>query len=308
MNPENLVIVRAGKNSLHSRWIDDTGNEPPDFDLLVAAYHKDAVKEDSEHVKYRFVPGSKVHGWNTVLNEHADLVNSYQQVALIDDDIEANASTLNKCFAVGKAHDLSIWQPSLSHDSFATYGASLQNERFLLRHTNYVEMMCPFFNISTLERISRLFSLGYESGIDLVWCSVAREMGGKCAIVDACAVTHTKPVGAQKQLNGFVDRDYEDDIYRCLDLFDMKWPSWVAESAIDRAHNTRVEGIALKLNAIRPLFKFYLAPRGNRLGRLKVSFDHLRHQVMRRPYYGTNVTKKTSQLKMLERTPRISSF
>jgi hypothetical protein len=299
MKQDNLVIVRAGKHSLHPAWIDGTGNERPDFDLLVAAYDEDAMKEDVEHVKYRHIPGSKVSGWNTVLNEYAGLVDTYRRIALIDDDIESDTRTLNRCFAIGKAHDLSLWQPSLSHDSFATYGASLQNERFLLRHVNCIEMMCPFFTIRTLRKMSPLFSLGLESGIDLVWCSAVREMGGKCAIVDACAVTHTKPVGGQKQLNGFVDRHYEDDIHSCLELFDMKWPSWVAESAIDKARNTEIGGITLKLSSINPLLKFYLAPRGNRVDRLKASFDHFRHQALRRPYYGANVMKKTSRLKIL---------
>jgi hypothetical protein len=291
LKPSNLVVVRAGKHSLHPTWIDSAGHEAPDFDLLVAAYHEDAMKEDARHATHRFIPGTKVRGWNTVLNDCSDLLHAYQRVALIDDDIRTNAATLNQCFAVGTEHNLSLWQPSLSHDSFATYAASLQNERFLLRHVNCIEMMCPFFKVSTLKKLSRLFTLGFESGIDLVWCSAVREMGGKCAIVDACAVTHTKPVGREKQLNGFVDRTYEDDIHSCLELFNMKWPAWVAESALDKAH-TKIDGIALKLSSIAPLLKFYQAPGGNRLDRLKASFDHLRHQALRPPYYGTNVVRR----------------
>jgi len=297
MKADNLVIVRAGKHSLHPGWTNGAADALPAFDLLVAAYDRAAMKADSARVKYRFVPGSKVRGWDTVLNEHADLTTQYARVALIDDDIETDVGTLNRCFALGDAYDLSLWQPSLSHGSFATYGASLQNGRFLLRHVNCIEMMCPFFKVSALKRISPLFSLGFESGIDLVWCSMVREMGGKCAIVDACAVTHTKPVGSQKQLNGFVEKNYEDDIYHCLELFEMKWPSWVAESAIDRTRNTTIDGIGLKLNAMRPLLTFYRAPKGNRFGRLKASLEHLRHQALRAPYYGANVTKRANQLK-----------
>ncbi|WP_322015097.1 hypothetical protein [Paraburkholderia sp. J12] len=300
MKPDNLVIVRAGKNSLHPGWMEDRGNESPDFDLLVAAYDKEAMKDDTARIQYRFVPGSKVQGWNTVLREYGDLVSGYTRIALIDDDIDADTSTLNRCFAVGKAHDLSLWQPSLSHASFVTYGASLQNERFLLRHVNFVEMMCPFFKVSTLLQISPLFSLGFESGIDLIWCSIVRELGGTCAIVDACAVTHTEPVGGRKQLNGFVDKDYEDDIYRCLELFGMKWPSWVTEAGIDRTRNAKLDGVSLKFNSLRPLLKFYLAPRGSRLGRLKASFTHFRHQALRTPYYGADVLKRTNQLGMLD--------
>jgi len=300
MKSDNLVIVRAGKDSLHPGWMEQGGVRPA-FDLLVAAYHKDAVSEDAPGIRYRLIPGSKVRGWNAVLREQADLVRRYQHVALIDDDIEADAATLNRCFAVGKAHDLSLWQPSLTHDSFATYGASLQNDRFLLRHVNCIEMMCPFFKVATLTHIAELFSLGYESGIDLVWCSLVRELGGKCAIVDACAVRHTKPVGEQKQLNGFIGKTYEDDIRECLNLFGMEWPSWVAESAIDKSDHTKIDGFNLKFNTMRPLLSFLRAPKGNRLDRLKASFDHVRHQALRQPYYGIDIKKRIDRLKIMAR-------
>jgi len=297
MKPNNLVVVRAGKHSLHRTWIDDRAHAPQ-FDLLVAAYDEAAMQNDAGNTRYRLIPGTKVRGWHSVLTECSDVLNTYHRVALIDDDIRADTATLNRCFALGKTHDLSLWQPSLTHDSFATYAASLQNGRFLLRHVNCIEMMCPFFTTATLRKLSRFFRLGLESGIDLVWCSAVREMGGKCAIIDACAVTHTKPVGGQKQLNGFVDKEYEDDIYRCLELFNMKWPSWVAESAIDKVRNARIAGLPLKLSSISPLLKFYLAPRGNRLDRLKSSFDHMRHQALREPYYGTNVMQTSRRLNL----------
>ncbi|MFM0094532.1 hypothetical protein PQQ87_02890 [Paraburkholderia nemoris] len=297
MSSDNLIIVRAGKNSLHSKWLENKDNEAIDFDLLVAAYHKDALKDDTSHIKHIFIPGSKVRGWDIVLSEHFEFIKTYQRIAFIDDDINSDVETLNRCFAFGRDHDLSIWQPSLTHDSFATYGASLQNEIFLLRHVNYVEMMCPFFKLSTLQKISPLFSLGFESGIDLIWCSIARETGGKCAIIDACAVAHTRSVGSQKQLNGFIDKNYEDDIFKCLKLFDMKWPSWVAEMAIDKSGNAKHVGIPLKLSCTRPLLKFYRAPKGNRLSRLKASLDHFRHQVFRQPYYGEDISEKIRKLK-----------
>lgn len=292
MRPDNLIIVRAGKNSLHPKWIAHGENEPVDFDLLVAAYHEDAMGEDTEHVKHVLVRGSKVHGWNVLLTEYSHLVSGYERIALIDDDIDADAQTLNRCFAFGREHDLSIWQPSLSHDSFATYGACLQNKNFLLRHVNHIEMMCPFFKASTLKKIAPLFSLGFESGIDLVWCSIARDMGGKCAVIDACSVTHTKPIGGQKHLNGFIGKSYEDDIARVLELVDMKWPSWVAEMAIGKRGRTKYTGLALKLSPSWSLLKFHLAPKGTRLLRLRVLLDHFRHQLFRPSYYGVGISEK----------------
>lgn len=81
----NLIVVRAGKDSRHPTWI---LNEKPQLDLFVAAFHEAALRPDREQIIYRHIPGSKVAGWNVVLDKYSAIIDNYKQVALIDDDID----------------------------------------------------------------------------------------------------------------------------------------------------------------------------------------------------------------------------
>lgn len=286
---KNLIIVRAGPSSLHANWLEGGGAI---FDVLVAAYHPDAMAEDTERVRHEFIPGAKVAGWNAVFGAHPELLDRYDRIALIDDDVDATAATFNACFKIGERYDLHIWQPALSPDSYITYAASLQNPHFVLRFCNYVEMMCPFFQSRLLKKVAPLFAMGFESGIDLIWCSIANESGGLCAVIDGCQVRHTRPVGRAKDLNGFVNRRYETDIYACLERFGMRWPSWVVTGAISRNDKFIGSNVLLSLSAASALSTLPAAPPGTRRYRTKAALDYLRHQATRPPYFGVDVTAR----------------
>ena len=296
----NLIIVRAGPGSLHANWLEGGG---PVFDVLVAAYHPDAMAEDTERVRHKFLPGAKVAGWNAVLSDNPELLDQYDRIAFIDDDVDATTSTINKCFKVGERYALQIWQPALSADSYITYAASLRNPRFELRFCNYVEMMCPFFHTKLLKKIAPLFAMGFESGIDLIWCSIANENGGLCAVVDGCIVRHTRPVGRAKDLNGFVNRRYETDIYACLERFGMRWPSWVVTGAISRNDKFVRSNILLSMSAASALSTVPAAPPGTRRYRTKAALDYLRHQATRPPYFGVDVTARLGIAKVSATAP-----
>jgi hypothetical protein len=232
-----------------------------------------------------YIPGTKVAGWNILFQVQPYLLERYDRIALLDDDIQADATALTRCFSMGERYGLAIWQPSLSWSSYATYAATLHNPNFELRYLNGVEMMCPFFQAGALKRILPLFGLGLESGIDLVWCSLFRERRRKFAVIDAACVTHTKPVGGEKAKNGFVGRNYETDIERCLSLFGMRWPSLVSEEAVAR-NGAIVQGKAsIGLAAMCLLASVFQAPKSNRFYRLKAASDHIRHQLTRPSAY-----------------------
>jgi hypothetical protein len=237
---DNLVVTRAGSSSLHPRWLDKRA--PGDFDLLVAAYAPDAPTVDGPGVQRLFVPGRKVEGYAKLLRNHRRFLERYRRIALIDDDIDADATALAECFRVGAERDLKIWQPSLTKDSHFTYAAFVSNPRYFLRYVNYVEMMCPFFRTDILFRNLPLFLAGYESGIDLVWCNVVADGPRDFAVIDGVAVRHTRPVGTAKAANGFVGtRRYEDDIHAALARWSLPWLSAVPYAG-ERHDGTIVTG------------------------------------------------------------------
>jgi len=296
-NRPNLIITRAGKNSLHQEWISDPSAQ--NFDLLVAAYDDTIIpREAGSHVLYRHIPGPKISGWMQLFKDEAGLLDRYEQIALIDDDIRARAVDLSRCFDVGREFGLKLWQPSLSWDSYATYGATLTNRSFRLRFVNFVEMMCPFFESSFLRRVLPTFDLGLESGIDLVWCSIADDRDKAFAIVDEVSVKHTRSVGDQKSMNGFTDRTYNTDVETCLDLFSARWPSCIASGGVSKSGRIVAQQLDVAVRTWLQVLAVLDAPEGSRKYRFRSVLDHIRHQWTRKPIYIPNVREELLKLTM----------
>jgi hypothetical protein len=226
-----LLVARVGRRSLHDAWLTPAATR--DFDVLLSAYAESVEPPTAPGVLFEYRPGSKVAGYAGLLREHAEVVGAYDYVALFDDDILADAATLSRMFALAAQHELKICQPALTHRSYFTFAAVLRHRGLRLRYVNFVEMMCPVFAIETLRARQPLFELGYESGIDLVWCNLGTPGPRDFAILDAAAVEHTRPVGAEMAANGFTDgRRYRDDFMAVLGRFGLPWLSCVPFAAV----------------------------------------------------------------------------
>ena len=279
MSRANLVITRAGPSSLHRQWLAPADKR--NFDVLVAAYADIPADEGHDGVTHLHLPGFKVAGWKTIFERQPDLLTRYRNIALIDDDIACDAAAPSACFDAGDRHGLALWQPALTWDSHFTYAGTLANPHMALRYVSTVEMMCPFFTSEALHAALPLFAMGWESGIDLVWCSLLPDPWVRSAIVDAVAVPHTRPVGSEKDRNGFVNSRYEDAINACLTHFRMKWPSLIAYAGIDR-DGGRHGQLGVTLRSLGLLKAVGRSPADNALRRV---LDHLRHQATRKPWF-----------------------
>lgn len=276
---KNLVITRAGPKSLHEGWLTPAATR--DFDLLVASFDPNSRPLATPGTFHRFIPGTKVQGWRATLSDNADFIAQYDYIALIDDDIDTDADSLSRLFALGAAEGFTIFQPSLTWDSYFTYAGTVQNPSLRYREVNYIEMMAPFFAARALHQVAPLFDYGWESGIDLIWGSALPAADRRFAIVDAVPVRHTRPVGALKEANGFVNRTYESDIEAALAHFAMAWPSLVASRGVTAA-GTEIGRWGL---AWRVLGLLGLPWRSPTRGAWRRTCDHIRHQWMRRPAY-----------------------
>jgi hypothetical protein len=245
-----LVVTRAGKRSVHPQWVGRTG-EPMNFDILVAAYEEGVPAVRHEKVFHLHVPGKKVEGYARLLRDHGGFVGSYRSVAFIDDDIATDAATLSCCFAIGSELGLEIWQPALTPDSHFTYAGLLQNPQFAWRYVNFIEMMCPFFSREKLKEVAFLYEQGYESGIDLIWCNLGRRGPRSFAVLDCCPVRHTRPVGGEKEKNGFAGaRRYEDDIERILAAFGLPWLSCVPYACVRKSGTIVSSRVGMLVSAL----------------------------------------------------------
>ena len=215
-----LVISRIGANSLHRSWLPQDGA----FDVLLSCYDQAVPPECGHGTMFEYRAGAKVAGYGQVLRDYEGLIRQYRYVALFDDDLAIDATSMAQLFRIADAQGLKIAQPALDHKSYFTYACLLQHKGFTLRHVNFIEMMCPFFRSDVLLDVAFLFELGFESGIDLIWSALAHEAPQDFAVIDSVPVRHTRPVGAIKSVNGFTgDRIYETDIRAILEQFDLPW-------------------------------------------------------------------------------------
>ena len=278
-----LVITRAGPNSLHRHWLAPAGERR--FDLLVASFAplRDCPVEPG--LFHIYVPGKKVQGWKATLQQNLDFIEQYDYVALIDDDIDTDAASISAIFDIGRDEGFSIFQPGLTWNSHFTYAGHMRNPLFRFRRVNYIEMMAPFFTRDALRCVAPLFEYGWESGFDLVWGSALPAEQRQFAIIDAIPVHHTRPVGIQKEANGFINRNYESDIMASLNHFAMKWPSLVAFSGQTR-RGREVGRIGVAWRTLVLLSLPFNSPTPRAWRRV---CDHIRHQWMRRPAYSEHV-------------------
>jgi hypothetical protein len=199
MNRRNLVICRAGRNSLHPRWVDVASSR--NWDLIVSTYHDDAPLTGDEIFVHRFA-GAKMPGLADIFARHWDLVARYERIWLPDDDLDVGQATIDRMFELASQHDLALFQPALTRDSFMSWVITLQHAGFALRFTNFTEIMAPAFTTPLLAQLRDSFStsvLGW--GLDFFWPRFTQL--GQTAIIDATPVRHTRPVGGTMRWAGF---------------------------------------------------------------------------------------------------------
>jgi hypothetical protein len=270
----NLVVVRAGRNSLHAGWIEGPGEA--NFDLLVAAYEAGAPKGPDE---FRvFLPGRKIAGYHALFQYHPEIVTRYDLIALVDDDIQATTADFNRLFEIGRKYDLDLFQPALSLDSYFSYAATLSiGKRYLLRYTNTVEMMCPVFSARCLQAALRLFGLGYETGIDLLWTRLNDTPWLRYAIIDDVVVRHTRPVGTTKTMQGFgAEETYDSQVDAVLKRFGAVFRGFVTYAAVDRRGRFIRSRLLIGLNSVALLRGLPRTPIG-RARFIRRITDYTRH-------------------------------
>ena len=209
-------------SNLHRQWL---GNDAERVFDLFLSFYKDfdgTLQEDKLYCEYR--PGKKVAGYSAILEEYSSLISNYKYVAFLDDDLQISSQELNKLLNIANKNKFRISQPSLTLDSYYSYAALLQDNAYEFRAVNFIEMMCPIFRSDMLPVVRQLFSLGLESGIDLIWCNTLNPSPGDFAVIDEIAVRHIAPVGARKAANGFVgSMRYEDHIFKVMKDYDIPW-------------------------------------------------------------------------------------
>lgn len=77
----------------------------------------------------------------------------YDYVWLPDDDIAARSADIDAIFDAMRHYELDIAQPSLTRDSYFTHFVLMSCPGFVLRYTNFVEIMVPCVKVGLLRTV-----------------------------------------------------------------------------------------------------------------------------------------------------------
>jgi Protein of unknown function (DUF707) len=190
----NLVLVRAGDNSLHPHWL--AGDGERNWDIVVNYYGDDPERFRQPDVVRIDSKGPKWPALQALLTENPDFLNRYDYIWLPDDDLMARQPDINRLFDICRRYTLGVAQPALSWDSYYSHLLTLRNEKYELRFTNYVEIMAPCFAAEVLRKTVPLLNCSLSGwGLDFVWPKLVQRPRHDIAIIDAVAVRHTRPIG-----------------------------------------------------------------------------------------------------------------
>lgn len=189
-----LIVCRVGDNSIHGEWIEK--NETRNFDLFLDYFGDQPNRYRDECDYYIQSKGLKWPGLYSIIENFNELIFSYDAVWLPDDDISVDTQTINEMFDLFTAYDLLMAQPALTKDSYFTHGITIVNPEFILRFTDFVEIMVPLFSKKALSKLWSIFNESQSGwGLDNVWIGHLDPPEQRVAIIDKTPVKHTRPVG-----------------------------------------------------------------------------------------------------------------
>lgn len=190
---KNLVIVRAGSDSLHRKYFDIMERN---WDRMIICYEE---PNPFDFDNSEFVLKGGLSKWtdlsDLILLNFFDEFH-YEYILVSDDDlIPSRADSVNFLFMKALEYNLDISQPSLTHDSYYTWLITIQSPGFHVRYTNFVECMCPVFSKKALLLAKNEIKLAVSGcGLDLIFSEILNKQENKMGIIDDVSFKHTKPI------------------------------------------------------------------------------------------------------------------
>lgn len=188
----NCVISAVGANSLHKHWLD--GGEDRSFDLHLIVYDKSFSKYYNDADFMSFKKGFKLKLVYDYLKDNPQFLDYYSYFFIPDDDIMADALSIECLFETMDRYSLQIAQPAL-RQSYFTYMITLMDHLSELRYTNFVEMMLPCFSNHALRKVIDTFNENESGwGVEFRWPLLIETNSKDMAVLDCVPMRHTRPV------------------------------------------------------------------------------------------------------------------
>lgn len=192
---KNLIIVRAGDQSLHRQWLGEERN----FDLFISYFGDDpeSVRHEAEYLDSMKGPRWPAH--NKICRERWAEISRYEYVAFACDDLAAKTETWNRLFIACHKYQMHLAQPAIT--GWPNISITRPRRNCLARYTDFVEVMCPVFQKDTLKELKGTFAESRSGwGLEYIWSNRLPWPDYRMGIIDEVKVAHTQPGGGSGAL------------------------------------------------------------------------------------------------------------
>jgi len=196
-----LVHTSAGDRSCLPRWLQGRRN----FDLWVTYYGQVPGRYRELADYYNLRRHGKFPNLQHVWRTWPHLLDRYDAVLTLDDDIVINASGISRLFDIRARYDLWLLQPAFDPRGKISHAVTRMRHTSFFRYTNFVEVACVMFRKDKLDAFLRVFEpvlVGW--GIDWWFLEVlGPNLMGKVAVVDVvtCRNPHDLTKGGQREID-----------------------------------------------------------------------------------------------------------
>lgn len=187
------VFLQYGPGALCHQWLSHRDDRP--WDLIVNQYRKSDMSAFSRDVEMLQVASTKSVGFYNFMTYYPDIVDNYDYILLLDDDVQTTEDDITAAFETATAHSLHLAQASLTEDSVFSWPVFF-NKGSGVRKVNMVEIMMPLISKTAMEIMKPLFNYSVSGwGIDFVGSHLVRQsLGDHIAVIDDVTVTHAKQI------------------------------------------------------------------------------------------------------------------
>ena len=200
-----LVYTSAGDKANLHYWLKDFGGAEcrRNFDFWVTYYGAERNKYRDISDFYNERQGGKFANLLYVYQNWRYILDKYQAIFVMDDDIIIDTFAINRLFEIREQFDLWLLQPAFHPREKISHPITLANPNCFMRYTNFVENGCPLFRKDKLDAFMEIYDpilTGW--GIDFWYHHVLGENRRKIAIVDAlpCINPHESLKGEQREI------------------------------------------------------------------------------------------------------------
>ena len=190
----------------------------PAFDLLLFDY-SGAATAPADMAMLSVRTQCKGEIYRAVHRWLAQAAEDYDYVGLLDDDIAASWSDVNRLLAIARAHGLDCFAAGLGRDGYHSHARFLQQAGGTVRAVPWIEVMMPFYRRDLFMAGGAYYAKVISSwGLDQFVMATLQKLTGheRVAVVDAIAFHHRRPITSDSKTfaNGLTAQQERDLLRR----------------------------------------------------------------------------------------------